>query len=87
MPNSPLKLKPEDIFAKVNPRIEFEPNSNEPIQPVNIVNESFMTESEMKKYIPELQVPAVWLPHGILGISNSEIVKIPKGVFLSLIHI
>ncbi len=81
MPNSPLKLKPEDIFAKVNPRIEFEPNSNEPIQPVNIVNESFMTESEMKKYIPELQVPAVWLPHGILGISNSEIVKIPKGVF------
>jgi len=26
-------------------------------------------------------MPAVWLPHGVLGISNSEIVKIPKGVF------
>ena len=35
----------------------------------------------MKKNIPELQLPAVWLPHGILGISTSEIVKVPKGVF------
>ena len=80
LPNSPLTLKPEDIFSKVNPRIEFDANG-EPIQPVNIVNEKFMTEAEMKKYIPELQAPSVWLPHGVLGISNSEIVKIPKGVF------
>ncbi len=80
MPNSPLTLKPEDIYAKVNPRIEYGSDSQQ-VQPVNIVNEKFMTEFEMKKYIPELQVPAVWLPHGILGISNSEIVKIPKGVF------
>ena len=35
----------------------------------------------MKKFIPELQLPAVWLPHGILGTSNAEIVKIPDGVF------
>jgi len=37
--------------------------------------------ADAKKDIPELQLPAVWLPHGILGISNSEIVKIPEGVF------
>ena len=36
---------------------------------------------EIKKDVPQLQLPAVWLPHGILGVSNSEIVKIPKGVF------
>ena len=35
----------------------------------------------MKANFKELQLPAVWLPHGILGISNSEIVKIPEGVF------
>ena len=40
-----------------------------------------MAEYEMKKFIPQLQLPAVWLPHGILGISTSEIVKIPEGVF------
>ena len=40
-----------------------------------------MTKADMKKIIPELQLPLVWLPHGILGISTSEIVKIPEGVF------
>ena len=29
----------------------------------------------------DVQTPAVWLPHGILGISNSEIVEIPEGAF------
>jgi cytochrome c551/c552 len=40
-----------------------------------------MTQADMKQFVPELQAPAVWLPHGILGISNSEIVKIPEGSF------
>ena len=79
-PNSPLKLTQQEIFAKINPRIEFGPDSQQ-VKPENKVNEKFMTEFEMKKFIPELQLPAVWLPHGILGISTSEIVKIPKGVF------
>ena len=79
-PNSPLKLTQQEIFSKINPRIEFGPDSQQ-VKPENKVNEKFMTEFEMKKFIPELQLPAVWLPHGILGISTSEIVKIPKGVF------
>jgi cytochrome c551/c552 len=29
----------------------------------------------MKKEFPEFQLPAVWLPHGVLGISNSEILQ------------
>ncbi len=80
LPNSPVKLKQEQIFAKVKPRNEVDKNGR-PVKPENIVNEKFVTEFEMKKEIPELQLPAVWLPHGILGVSNSEIVKIPKGTF------
>lgn len=80
LPNSPLKLTSEQFFAKNNPRIEFDKNG-QPVKPQDIVNEKFKTEFEAKKEIPELQLPAVWLPHGILGISNSEIVKIPQGAF------
>ncbi len=80
MPNSPLKLTPDAIFSKVNPRIEFSEDGRR-AKPENIEKESFKTLADIKKEVPELQMPAVWLPHGILGISNSEIVKIPKGVF------
>lgn len=80
LPNSPLKLTQDQFFAKNNPRIEFDKNG-EPFKPQNMVNEEYRTLADAKKDIPELQLPAVWLPHGILGISNSEIVKIPEGVF------
>ena len=80
LPNSPLKLTQEQFFAKNNPRIEFD-KDGQPFKPQNIVNEKFRTEFEVKKEIPELTLPAVWLPHGILGISNSEIVKIPEDAF------
>lgn len=80
MPNSPLKLTQEAIFSKVNPRIEFSEDGRR-AKPENIEKESFKTLADIKKDVPELQMPAVWLPHGVLGISNSEIVKIPKGVF------
>ena len=80
MPNSPLKLTQEAIFSKVNPRIEFSEDGRR-AKPENIEKEYFKTLADIKKEVPELQMPAVWLPHGVLGISNSEIVKIPKGVF------
>jgi len=80
MPNSPLKLTPDAIFSKVNPRIEFSEDGRR-AKPENIEKESFKTLADIKKDVPELQMPTVWLPHGVLGISNSEIIKIPKGVF------
>jgi len=80
MPNSPLKLTPDAIFSKVNPRIEFSEDGRR-AKPENIEKESFKTLADIKKEVPELQMPTVWLPHGVLGISNSEIIKIPKGVF------
>ncbi len=36
---------------------------------------------ELQDVFPALKTPAVWLPHGILGISNSDIQKIPGGYF------
>jgi cytochrome c551/c552 len=80
LPNSPLHLTTEEVYKYVNPRLEFDAN-NQAVKPQNIVNEKFTTEYQIKSVIPQLQLPAVWLPHGIYGISNSEIVKIPKGVF------
>lgn len=80
MSNSPLKLTQEAIFSKVNPRIEFSEDGRR-AKPENIEKESYKTLADIKKDVPELQMPTVWLPHGVLGVSNAEIVKIPKGVF------
>src|SRR5450432_13077 len=81
MPNSPLKLTREQVYAiEPPPPIVFDKDSQE-VKPENSVTAKFVTEYEIKKDVPELQLPAVWLPHGILGVSNSEIVKIPEGVF------
>ncbi len=81
MPNSPVKVRQQDIYAKnPEPPLEFDKEGQE-VKPQNKVNQKFFTVAEIKKDVPDLQLPAVWLPHGILGISNSEIVKIPEGTF------
>lgn len=80
IPNSPVKVTQQQIFAKIDQRREVDQNGR-PQKPQNIVNEQFMTVADMQQYVPQLQLPAVWMPHGILGISNTEIVKIPQGVF------
>lgn len=80
-PNSPLKLTREQVYA-VNPppKVEFD-NEGEELKPENDTKGKIITEYEVKRSIPELQLPAVWLPHGILGISSAEMVKIPEGSF------
>ena len=78
--NAPNKLTQEAFYAINNPRRETNANG-QPVQPVNIVNEKYKTKDQEKKDFPELALPAVWLPHGILGISNTEIVKIPENTF------
>jgi hypothetical protein len=64
---SPLRVKQEQIFSKISPRREYDA-AGRPVKPQNIENEKFFTRADMKKDIPELQMPEVWLPHGILGI-------------------
>lgn len=79
-PASPVKITTEQFNAKLNPR-DFKDSTGRAIKPENVVNEQFLTKADLKKDFPELQMQAVILPHTILGISNSEIVKIPDGAF------
>jgi hypothetical protein len=80
LPHSPVKLTTEQLYAKVDAR-QIKNAQGRYIKPENVVNEKFVTLVDVKKDIPVLNLPAVWLPHAVLGISNSEIVKIPQGVF------
>lgn len=77
-PNSPVKLSTSQLYAKVDPRqVKKE---GQYIKPENIENEedpAFLYE--LRNEIPELRMPAVILPHGVLGISNSEIIKDDTG--------
>lgn len=81
MPNSPVKVTRQQVYA-VNPAppIVIDQEGRE-VQPRNSTTAPFVTAYQIKKDIPDLQLPAVWLPHGILGISNSEVIKIPEGSF------
>lgn len=80
MPNSPVKLTTEELYTLVDPR-RNKNSEGRYIKPENVVNEKFITLAEVKEKIPTLRLPAVILPHGVLGISNSEIVTIPEGSF------
>jgi cytochrome c551/c552 len=80
LPTSPVKLTTEKLYSKVDPR-QVKNDEGRYIKPENVVNEEYVTVFDIKKDIQELQLPAVWLPHGILGISLSEPIKIPEGHF------
>ncbi|KAB7732407.1 hypothetical protein F5984_00105 [Rudanella paleaurantiibacter] len=80
MPGSPLQLTTEQLYARVDPR-QNKNAAGRYIKPENVVNETPTLLYEVKKNVPQVKLPAVWLPHGILGISNSEILEIPKGNF------
>lgn len=79
-PDSPLKLSSETFYSKMDER-RIKNAEGRYIKPENREEEVFKTLFEMKKEMPEIRLPSVWLPHGILGISNSEPVKIPQGTF------
>ena len=80
MANSPVKVTTEQFNAVLNPR-DVKNEAGRAIKPENVVNEKFLTVAEVKKTVPELRLPSVILPHTILGISNSEIIKIPDNAF------
>lgn len=79
MPESPVKMRQELVYKQVNPRDA--PNS----KPEYIKDESATTIYEMAHTTyPDKQIkaPAVWLPHGVLGVSTSEIITDDtKGAF------
>lgn len=73
LPNSPVKLTTEQLYAKVDAR-QFK-KEGAYVKPENIIDEknpAFFFQ--LKEFFPETRLPAVWLPHGVLGVSNSEII-------------
>jgi cytochrome c551/c552 len=76
--NSPLKLTTDQFNAVVDPRKVKDENGRY-TKPENVVDEEFITLYEAKEKIPQIKLPAVWLPHAIHGISNAEPLEIPKG--------
>src|SRR5690554_1175858 len=59
--NSPLKLKQQTLFDLVDER-RIRDENGRAIKPENIIQGEFKTRAEAKMSIPELQLPAVWLP-------------------------
>ncbi|WP_206609764.1 c-type cytochrome [Paracnuella aquatica] len=80
MPGSPVTLTEQKFHATVDERRKRDA-AGRAIKPENVQNEKFVMLHEMKTAFPQVQTPAVWLPHGIYGISNSEILTIPENTF------
>jgi cytochrome c551/c552 len=71
---SPVKITTAQFNSKVFDKREKKGDSYlKPENDPNDKNPQLLYKA--KKDFPELQLPAVWLPHGVLGISNSEILK------------
>ena len=70
-PESPVKMRENLVYQKVDPRAD-------PKKKPEYVAEEPMTtiyEMEHSTYADrQIKSPAVWLPHGILGVSTSEII-------------
>lgn len=71
--NAPLELSQESFYATFDERRRQEEGRY--IKPENIADEKDpLLLFDAKEQFPEIRLPAVWLPHAILGISNSEII-------------
>ncbi|MEM6699252.1 MAG: plastocyanin/azurin family copper-binding protein, partial [Bacteroidota bacterium] len=73
---SPISLTDEELYAVADPR--FSP-PGEAIKPENIEDEVPQPLYDVAEKIPQVKLPAVWLPHGILGISLAEMVEDKTG--------
>ena len=70
-PDSPVKMNVNDVYYRVAPRLQV---SGAPLsKPENIEDEKPTPLFAVAKEVPAVKTPAVWLPHTVLGISNSEL--------------
>ncbi len=70
----PVKLTESQFYEERDNRQVRDAGGNF-VKPENVVDEKPQSLFELKAKYPMVQTPVVWLPHGILGISNSEIIK------------
>ena len=74
LPDSPVKLTEKQFFAERDERRKRDANGNA-IKPENVVNETPQYLYQLKEKYPMVQLPAVWLPYGIYGVSTAEVIK------------
>lgn len=72
-PNSPVKLTEKQFFAERDNRQEKDAN-NRAIKPENTRNETPQFLYQLKEKYDMVQLPAVWLPYGVHGVSTSELI-------------
>lgn len=71
--NSPVTLSLEKFNSTLDRKqIQKDGKWIKPQNDPNEKNPDIM--HEVKKKLPQLTLPAVWLPHGIMGVSNSEMI-------------
>ena len=70
--NSPVSLTEEKFYAQIDKQ-QTKVNGRY-VKPENVEGEEPVLLFEAEEKFPEVKLPAVWLPHGILGISTSEII-------------
>jgi cytochrome c551/c552 len=76
MPNSPVKLTEKQFFAEMDNQQVKDANGRyiKPENNPNDKNPRFLYQLK-EKYPESVQLPAVWLPYGIHGISTAEVIK------------
>ncbi len=73
-PESPVTVRVDDIYSRVDPRSN--PVGGPYVKPENLPGRGTPL-FEVAKEVKGIKTPSVWLPHGILGISTSDILTIP----------
>lgn len=68
---SPVPFTDAQFYAKVDMRQVK--RDGRYVKPENIQDETPVLFHSLQEAFPAIKAPAVWLPHGILGISNAEI--------------
>ncbi|AXE21928.1 hypothetical protein DR864_29065 (plasmid) [Runella rosea] len=72
-PNSPVKLTEKQFFGERDNRQERDAN-NRAIKPENTRNETPQFLYQLKEKYDMVQLPAVWLPYGVHGVSTAELI-------------
>ncbi len=70
--DSPVSVRQSDVYSRVDPRLAAP--GERPIKPENIESEIPKPLFEVADEVSGVKTPAVWLPHGVLGISTAQFV-------------
>ena len=73
LPNSPVKLTEKQFFAERDNR-QHRNAQNRAIKPENTLGEEPQFLYQLKQKYDMVQLPAVWLPYGVHGVSTSELI-------------